>query len=167
MSSYWPEFLLKGDIIFNYMINNYNHMIKDDEISINFDIIDIRRSIPGEILLRLEYNNILKDFIPWIQNEINTENIFIKEYWKPFRDLYAMTDMVLGYKTMFQYKQYYFQLAMDSLYDIDSNIDNNNKVYFELVIYGWKDENNNKLQPDNIVSIPDNCIMPEYYWRKK
>jgi hypothetical protein len=33
-----------------------------------------------------------------------------------------------------------------------------------LILYGWKDENCDKLQPDERFTIVSNNIIPDHYW---
>jgi hypothetical protein len=76
--------------------------------------------------------------------------------------------MVLGYRKMFQYKQYYFQLAIDARCGICINCNYCKKEeynkHFILALYGWKDDDHDKLQPDDAIVIPNDNIMPDYYW---
>lgn len=72
---------------------------------------------------------------------------------------------------MFQYKEFYFQLTLDSYYPFDAGLKNGeyNKydwVCFNLALYGWKEDDKEKLQPDGDIIPPDN-IMPEGYWNLK
>lgn len=166
----WDVFLIHGELLFNYLIHNFESMINRDLSIIDFEIVDRQRRFAYEIdkINEIYYDNIQKELEIWIMNEYKNNKLFEKNNWKPFRDLELMTDMFLGYKYMFQYKQYYFQLAIESNYFISENTMNNNTAHFELVLYGWKNEQSEKLQPDDKVIIisPDN-IMPERYWEIK
>jgi hypothetical protein len=87
-----------------------------------------------------------------------------------------MSEMYYGYRKLFQYKQYYFQLAMESrcildeceycdLFDDEYN-DKNSK-HFKLALYGRKDDNSNVIRPCctccEIMILSDN-IMIERDW---
>lgn len=51
--------------------------------------------------------------------------------------------MYLGYNKLFQYKQYYFQLALESGCVCDDCIPINKCGHppcFELALYGWKED---------------------------
>ena len=170
---YWDEFLIKGDALFDYMTQNFEKIM--DETMIYCSIVDNRLRFWHELD---ELNEIYKDdieklFISWIKNEVETQELFQKTNWKPFRDLEAMVHMNLGYRKMFQYKQYYFQLMIDSdyyfsfdnLHDfIHNKEDENAHIFFVLALYGWKDDEHEKLQPDDDAVIPSDNIMPIWYW---
>jgi hypothetical protein len=172
MSSWWAKFLIHGDALYNYMFNNIEFML-GDSYNKNFDIIDIRNRF-GDIVKDIKnfYKiDIRNELLIWIKNELKEQRLLKKDLWKPFRDLECLTDMVFGYKYMFHYKHYYFQLCIEPYYFIDDNfingIYNDNFGFFEIALYGWIDDKFDKLQPDNIVNIYSNNIMPKYYWELK
>ena len=166
---YWSKFLKEGDVIFNYMIQNYNLMINDNKIW-GLEIFEIRQKFGSEIhYLEKNYlDEIQKELIPWIQNQYKTGQLIEKSNWKPFRD-HGFTTFTLGYKVMFQYKQYYFQLSMDT--DCPAITEFKDEEYswvsFLLALYGWKEDGKEKLQPDDDVVIPPDNTMPEWYWDRK
>jgi hypothetical protein len=128
--------------------------------------------------LNIPYINGVKDkyldiiqpeLIYWIQNEFNENRLFDNNNWKPFRDRYEIDLMYLGYNKLFQYEQYYFQLAIES--DIWDDIvdckyckNGDSLIHFELALYGWKDEKFDKIQPYNEFIINLDCMMPEKEW---
>ncbi len=167
----WERFLKEGDILFNYMINNFEDMFDGDTIK-HFDIKYQNIHDYGTIEIKTNYNIYIQlDLIIWIRNEINCNNLFNNNNWKPFRDNYHLTSMYLGYKYLFKFKQYYFQLIIES----DCNYYNNciycininkNTIHFELVLYGWKDDDSSILKPYNRIVLYNN-IMPEIDWKQK
>jgi hypothetical protein len=165
MSWNWPEFLKVGDNLYKYMILNYNTMINVNKIR-DFEIIDNlnKFSIQVNELNKQCKHDIEKELIPWIQNEYTSGRLFNKTNWKPFRDLDVLTLCVLGYKIIFQYKHYYLQLIIDSYYWADEEITNTNYAYFQLTLYGWINDLNDKLQPENLARVPPDNIMPDAYW---
>lgn len=54
------------------------------------------------------------ELIPWIKNEHKENRLFDKTLWKPFRDHYHLHEMYYGYRRLFKYKHYYFQLVMET-----------------------------------------------------
>jgi hypothetical protein len=84
--------------------------------------------------------------------------------------------MYFAYRKLFQYKHYYFQVAMETFCEIDEckYCRHTKDVYFEeceensqhfiLALYGWKIETSDKLQPYNKILIPDDNIMPYDDW---
>jgi hypothetical protein len=163
MSWYWPRFLIEGDAMFESMLQNYDTMLKGEK----FDIIDIRYRFSNEIddIKEKYQEEICKLLFPWIQQEHCENRLFDKSNWKPFRDLEAMSDAVFGYKKMFQFKHYYFQLCLTTeFFMVDGKFHDNDMAHFVLALYGWLEEGKEKLQPDNCRVIPQDCIMPQWYW---
>lgn len=175
----WDKFIIKGDQLYNHMISNYELMF-DTNFNLrhfgitygsNWGLIDHVNTIN-----KLYNADIQINLIKWVQNEYNENRLFTEKYWKPFRDSYTMNDMHLGYKIMFVYKNYYFQLIIESICNTIgeciycNNYSDNNKsefINFSLALYGWKDDMTDKLQPDNEVSILSDNIMPDYYWNQR
>jgi hypothetical protein len=174
MASYftelWERFLKEGDELFNYMTNHFKDMF-DGDIPKHFNIRFENVSDLGSIEVKEKYGNeIQNEFIPWIQKEFIDNQLFKKTFWKPFRDKYTFIDMYLGYRILFPFREYYFQLAIDSYCSIHNCIYCSNdidSIHFELVLYGWKEDGSEMLQPDNdAIVYPDN-IMPDLYWKMK
>lgn len=171
MSWKWNDFIKEGNILFKCMINNFKKMFDENSLIKEFNIVDRRCRFRDEInkINFLYKNDIHNKLTVWINNEYIENRLNDINNWKPFRDLESINDMYMGYNKMFNYNQYYFQLSIDSYYNIDINdIDNKDIfVYFELVLYGWKDIMFKELQPDNYVIIPNDNIMPLLYWEIK
>lgn len=166
----YDRFLKEGAILFKYMVDNFEDMI-DGEIIKHFTITDIRRKDFDDVIDNIisNYNyNIQNELIHWIRTEYYNGEFCSETNWKPFRDWDMMTSMCLGYKKMFNYKQYYFQVVID-MYCGDCIYCKNeeSRIHFELNLYGWKDELYDNLQPDNIVVIPQDNSMPNVYWNTK
>lgn len=166
----WSEFLIKSDKLFNYMIHNYNFMINNNKLR-HFEIMDYRDKIDRhdkKILDDLNDNylkSIEDKLIPWIETQHKSGQLFEKSNWKPFRDQEDFLTCVIGYKVLFQYDNYYFQLVMDLAYV--SLKGRNMYGYFQLSLIGWKEDDKEKLQPDDKVIIPHDNIMPDWYWDEK
>jgi hypothetical protein len=162
----WDEFLEEGEILYNYMINNFEKMFDGDNIKYFSIINGIYRNIKDTDKMTEEYGNkIEKKLIPWIKQEFEEGRLFNKELWKPFRNQSNLVDMYYGYKILFQYEEYYFQLAIEDYCDFDENdkrIDD--RACFLLALYGWKNNNSNMLQPYNDSIIPFDNTMPNEHW---
>ncbi len=177
MKHFWNDFIIEGDALYNHMINNFNSMIDENEIK-HFKIIDgIYRHIDDtEKMTEEYYNSIQLELILWLKNEYEEERLFDKTLWKPFRNQSFLSYMYYGYRKLFQYKHYIFQLAIESYCELDEckycnhtkdinfSICCENSQHFCLALYGWKEEGSNMLQPYNDSIIPDNNIMPEEHW---
>ena len=91
----------------------------------------------------------------------------IDDNWKPFRDRYSLVDSYLGYKILFIYKHYFFQLVVDDECELDYCNDCLNKLnswHFAVILYGWTEEGNKNTMPYNDPPVLDDNIMPENDW---
>ncbi len=176
MIHHWDEFLIEGDELYNLMTNNFDSFIDGNTIK-HFCIIDgIYRHIKNTDKMTNDMSDdIEKELLPWIKNELEGGRLFDKTLWKPFLNKYAITQMYYGYRKLFNYKKYIFQLAIEKYCELDEckyrNIHNNttivcceNSQHFCLALYGWKEEGSNMLQPYKQVIIPENNIIPEIHW---
>jgi hypothetical protein len=177
MKHFWDDFLIEGDLLYTHMINNFQEMIDTDYIK-HFKIRDgVYRHIYDTAKMTEEYgNDIQKELISWIKNELNTNRLFDKTLWKPFRDQSFFSYMYFGYRILFHYKEFIYQLGMQTYCELDEckycnhtkNNDNGicceNSQHFCLALYGWKSDNSNLLQPYRKTIIPDDNIIPEDIW---
>ncbi len=170
----WDKFLLEGDILFKYMLRDFKsmingHVIKDFEIEDSINRISIDIDVNNEFYK----NDIQTLLISWIQKEYESGRFFEKKLWRPVRDWQCLSFYGLGYKILFQYKNYYFQLCIDSYefikqYEFDNKgINETNSVYFSLAFFGWKNEESDRLQPGNKYCIPPDNAMPDVFWNKE
>ena len=161
----YERFLQEGAELFTCLKNNFKDVFENEDTLVLFDITDKRRCYYYKEIEKIKdkyFNDIQKELIVWIHNEHASGSLFLESNWKPFRDLDIMTTMFFGYKRMFKYKQYYFQLIMDGY--IDDCEGNDKRVLFELNLYGWMDDTHEKLQPDDMAIIPPDAMMPSWYW---
>jgi hypothetical protein len=160
----WDKFLKEGDELFDYMTNNFETICSNENIT-HFDIVDRRYRFTDEVQrIKDKYmSDIHMQLYNWIKGQCDCKQLFNKGNWKPFRDQEILIDMFFGYKYMFQYQQYFFQLCIEDDCDIDNCISN---IHFKLVLYGWKNDMQEKLQPDDRVVIPSDNVMPEEYWNR-
>jgi hypothetical protein len=161
----WDEFLIEGDRLYNYLITNFNLMIIGDKIT-NFAIIDgIYSNIKDtEDMTEKIGDDIEKMLIPWIKKEYKENRLFDKTLWKPFRDMSTFIYMHYGYRKLFLYDKYIFQLGIVEEFDIVNNIRINERGEFVLALYGWKKDNSNMLQPYKKNVIPEDNLMSELHW---
>lgn len=161
----WDKFLVEGDILFNYMTSNFTNMF-DGNIIKHFYIRSGNRDISEETdKINDKYKcEIEQDLLSWIKIQYTDGLLFNKELWKPFRDEYMLTTMYYGYKKMFQYKEYYFQLAIDKICGQCEYCNKGEKrIHFELALFGWKDENNIICPDNDIIITPDNFLSGPYW----
>jgi hypothetical protein len=175
MSWFWPKLVEEGNKLYTYLINNFEELFDGNNIPhfyirdwyYYYDIED------GDKINELYGKDIEKELIPWIKNEYKENRLFNRELWKPFRHHLHLSEMFNGYRKLFQYKQYYFQLGMESICENNNNckycIDNKVQLVplFCLALYGWKKDTSDMLQPEERVSIPLDNIIPERDWKIK
>ena len=108
------------------------------------------------------YNDdIQKELIQWIQKEVEEQRFFQKENWKPFHDPFHIHLMYLGYRKIFQYKNFYFQLAMEfECYVENCKYCEDKESYyrFSLMFYETK-------KPELIEA--NNYMMPQSDWSRE
>ena len=165
----YERFLEEGETYFNYLLDHYDKMINEEKKILTH--FTIRDGIPWitehvEKVKNTYISDIKNKLIPWIINEHKSKDLFIKTNWKPFRDQYIMTTMFFGYKKMFNYNEYWFQLAIDWMCDNQCICDETENMHphFVLALYGWDDRTNEQLQPNNVFSIPVDNKIPDDYW---
>jgi hypothetical protein len=158
----WEEFLIEGDELFNYMKDNFETIFDGDEIIKHFDITYGLYDLGDKAKeLNKQYSKeIQKELIPWIQNELKEGRLLDNTYWKPFRHAIYIEYMRLGYRKIFQYKNYYLQLSLEESCGICNycNKDDVNRTHFELALYGWKDDGRFRISEDN--------MLPESFWKR-
>ena len=173
----WNRLKREGETLYDYLIHNYDKLFDGDNIKHCYIRDGIYCNIADTDEIYEKYGqDIQLELLPWIQNEFNENRIFDKTLWKPFRDSYTLYHMYLGYRKLFRYKHYIFQLSMESecsdfdcKYCIDY-IDNIEPVitpHFCLALYGWKEENSDMLQPYKMTIIPIDNMMLDKHWQIK
>jgi hypothetical protein len=164
----WEEFVEEGNELYNYMINNFNDMI-DDKSILHFDVeIGTYNMISHVDDIKKKYfYDIQKEIIPWIKRE--GKDLFKYDNWIPFRDPDVLTIMFLGYRKMFQFKQYIFQLTMRLVCDSGTCedcklVDYISTIHFRVALYGWREENKVNIQPTDLYPLLQDNIMPDSSW---
>jgi hypothetical protein len=159
MTMYWDRFLEEGKESFAYMIQNFDSMFSENHTK----HFDIRPGMPNMQVYYVDVaNTVQNDIIPvlfsWIKLEFESERLVQYEKWKPVRDAYSINDMFLGYNKLFVYKEYCFQLAIES--GCGSTCGDHTCDYFthfELAYYG--------LTKD--MSLSSDNSIPDKYWKIK
>jgi hypothetical protein len=78
---------------------------------------------------------IQKELVPWIKKELEENRLFDKTLWRPFRDVYTITDMYLGYRKLFPFRpdyETYPELLENTILPPEINI--KGTYYFQLAI---------------------------------
>jgi hypothetical protein len=159
---HWDRFLVEGDALYEYMTHNFESMFNKDHTIKHFDIEAGLYWISSEAeeLYKLHNSDIQSKLIPWIMNEYISHRLFNKMYWKPFRDLYQLTSMHLGYKILFEYNNHYLQLGIVHDYEHGEKI-----IKFILALYGWNNTTDKTIQKNIISELQSDKAMPEEYWK--
>ncbi len=167
----WKKFLEEGDELYTFMVNNFENMFDGESIIKHFDIRDYYFGNMNSDVISLDdeyYTNIQKELSIWIKKEQQEGRLFDKTLWKPFRD-FNLINMYNGYRILFQYKHYYFQLGMETLCMIkdcpycDPEEDETTSKHFVLEIYGWE-EKEGVPEYQYKCDIPEDNIIQERYW---
>jgi hypothetical protein len=162
-----------GEALFDYMIRNFYTMFDGDNKIKHFDVYSGVYDLRSYVLdIKTNYmDDLQQDLIPWIKQEFENKELFQPTNWRPFCDPFILTSKFLGYRKMFQYKHYIFQLSLldwchDSYSCNDCKDDDmyNDCIHFYLAFYGWKDGIHEKLQPYNYIILSDNDKLPEQFW---
>ena len=145
---HWTECSPEGLKSFNYMISRFEEMFESESTIKEFYVNPLNEAFYGS---HDEFNDIYnkeiqKQLIIWLRKELADNRLFDVNYWKPFEDRVYMRTMYMGYKQMFMFNNYYFQLIISAAEDVE--------YCFELIYhYG-------------LSSLPDD-MMPSNYWNSK
>jgi hypothetical protein len=174
--SVWERMIDKGEILYKYMINNFETLFDGTSKIKHFHNkfwMNGYTEYPDHIEATTD-DKLQSELISWIRNEHKSGDLFIYENWKPFRDPYAAVPMYMGYKKWFEYKDHYLHLGIavdcynhDFCDDCENNTYPDPPIHFEVIMYGWKEEGKVKLQPFENVTIPTDNLMPQWYWEMK
>ena len=145
---FWERFEQEADQAYSYLVANVDHMIKGKRVlhfsiqpSWNGSTIRYYEQIKQAHQKELEGLVIL-----WVRQERDAGRLFIRENWKTYRHTLDHTASFIGYRGLFCFKEYVFQLSVD-LYDWDDDcIDclltepSEDIPHFEAMVYGRKGE---------------------------
>lgn len=138
----WDRFLVEGEVLFKYMKDNFNDMLDGDDKIKHFDIRDeICYDYGSQELKQLYDIELQKRLVPWIKKEFEENRLFDKTLWRPFRDVYTITDMYLGYRKLFPFRpdyETYPELLENTILRPETNI--KGTYYFQLTIDAECDE---------------------------
>jgi hypothetical protein len=168
----WENFSIKSKLLYDYMCNNLDNMFNEDNTIKYFEIYYYRLYWYQSEIDEIEEKyglDIQKELTQWIKKEFKDGLLIEYKNWKAFRDHEMPTFLYLGYNKLFQYKNYYFQLVLQSgtLCDSLYYINNEPIINFELALYGWIDDKFDKLQPYNNVIVTSDSMMPDSDWNVK
>lgn len=145
MNTRFQEELRFGEELYEYMIHHYQEMIDTEVKQIrNFTIwyttIDMMYEyIPITTLYEQEMERLL---IPWLEEEYQSGRLFERSHWKAFRDAYDFNDIHMGYRYLFVFHEYVFQLhlCLDGHSICTDCSTHSNQASFHLGLYLSRDE---------------------------
>ena len=145
---FWNRFEREADEAYSYMVMNLEHMI-DAERLLHFSI---QPSWNGntvgyyEEIKQAHQHQLEGVVLTWIRQERDAGRLLIRENWLPYRHSLDHTVSYLGYRGLFCFKEYVFQLSID-LNDWDDNCRDclssqreEDIPHFEAMVYGRKGE---------------------------
>ena len=172
----WIRFVEEGKRYFNDMLYNFESMTDESNMikyfciepyTYGIDEDEVYEQYSDDKYIQIsdevyEQHNkeIIKVLVPWIKKEFEEQRLFQITNWKAFRTS-DPNNIFLGYKTMFQYKKYYFQLGLDSVWN------NRNHSSFILIYYGQKNEDESQIQSYNYDIIKNGIIEPNMIFTKE
>ena len=149
----WDRFLVEGEVLFKYMKSNFDDMLDGDAKIKHFDIRDeVCYDYGSQELKQVFGTEIQKELVPWIKKEFEENRLFDNTLWRPYRDVYTLHDMYLGYRKLFSFRPnydnypdllesnilppeinikgtYYFQFSIDAECDEETCNDCINNIY--------------------------------------
>lgn len=169
----WERFVEEGEYTFAAMVKNFEDMLDGETTIKHFsfrmgDLCDME-SYEVETHSAAE---VQREMAAWIRKEKDEGHLFDPALWKPFRDKSMLTVAYLGYRRLFQHKDHYWQLSIESECEIHQckyckASGTCFGEHFATKLYAWKEEGVCTLQPYNhLTALPDG-LMPDGDWERK
>ena len=164
----WEELLGESDQLFDYLCHHFHDLFDEKN---NIKHFDMR---PSSAIMMGYYEEVNEQYgsdvhdaiIPWIHEEYRNGRLTCKEYWKIYRVPYQYNSIYYGYRKLFLFDKYYFQLTLANDKNMIDGIFTH-YVCFEVALYGWKNDNVELTsQPYNTVSILDDMMIPIKDWMR-
>jgi len=166
--STWDRFLKEGDIIYDYIIHHFEDMFEScGTIIKQYDMRYMSYLTSGYYeRVNEEYGQqVHKDIIPWIREEHQSGRLFNKENWKPFRDQLNFTDMYYGYRKLFCFHEFFFQLAAAEVRQDIPTGGLEKSINFQVALYGWTEKDNKYVKPYTAnIMVDENNRMIQKHW---
>jgi hypothetical protein len=164
----WDELLKEGDQLFDYLCRHFYNLFDHNNNILFFDMWPATNIMHGYYeKINKEYGKSIHDtIVPWIHEEYKSGRLTNKEHWKPFRIPYQYTLMVYGYRKLFMFDKYYFQLILSNDRDMIDEVFTH-YVCFQVALYGWKSDGSEALDRSTHVPVSDDMLMPEKDWKRR
>lgn len=173
----WTKFIAEADEMFDEMIKCYDNMFDGDLIVKHFYVRYAFMEVMYDYCERIMSEHgeaIQKELIPWIKAEHASGRLFNKDNWRPFRDEHLFTQMFIGYRRIFDYKGYLFQLSMDFGCPICRKPElckyckmDENPFHFELAFCGYADDRDPNISPAATLYTTSDGYMDQKMWYEK
>lgn len=154
--------LHRGKELFQYMLDNFDSMLKEDDTFKYFDELWFANYRLEDYVD--EYDKQLDILQPmlrkWVQKEVEDENLFQFKNWKATRDSVSEVGVMMVYKKFFIYKDAYFQFVILDSYDEEKN-----KIgRFVLSLFGFKTSESEYFFENKAIKISSDEWMLDSYW---
>jgi hypothetical protein len=168
------QLLKRGNELYQAMISNFDEIFDGDHIR-HFRVRSIGvYDLGSEKVMEEHGDNIKKELLLWIDNEYKGGDLFVISNWRMCHDRYSSSYMYIGYKKLFQFKNYYFGLLFNTIcmkdikdciycmkHEYGKTFDK--EYHFQLLLYGWKGKDGIFHGNKKFVNLESNTIS-ENYW---
>ena len=144
MNTRFQNELLYGDGLYDYMIHHFEEMMdEENKVIYNFNVWYTT------IDMMYEHDQISKQYgveieqmlIPWLHEEYQSGRLFEQDHWKAFRDAYDFNEIYMGYRYLFLFHEYVFQLHLSPNVGECTECDNHSQhAYFQVGLYVRKQD---------------------------
>lgn len=151
MPSDWNECITLVNEWFTYLCAHFDDMLDEDRIR-HFDIQYADSKMMGyyEEVAEKYGEEIHRTLIPWIREEAQSGRLFRSSHWKPFRKPYLYTACYAGYRKLFYYGAYSFQLTMIKDQDWNEQGVREDWICFEAALYRQNEKE--ELDEDGMIT---------------
>lgn len=115
----------EGTTLYNYMTDNITTMLYRPTIEVRHEC---NCAIDIDEMNEKHSEDIKKNLIPWILNELERGQLFNNQQWMPFSDNCNPSDIYLAYRKLFEFQGHYFCLGVESDYHIELECKPNNPI---------------------------------------
>lgn len=150
MPSEWKKCIYQANECFAHLCAHFDDMLDGMHIR-HFDIHCANYSMMGyhEEVATRHGNCIHLALTPWIREEAQSGRLFKRSHWKPFRKPCSYTACYTGYRKLFTYDKYTFQLTIAKDKDWNNQGVREEWICFEAALYGK--DNNDEQDEDGMI----------------
>ena len=165
--SLWTKHIKPSDYLFNYLYHHYHDLFDEENCIKHFDMRPATASMMGHYeTIHEQYGKDVHDaIVPWIHAEHRSGRLMNKENWKPFHEPDCYTSIYCGYRILFPFNKYLFQLALEGGGDCIGD-KFTYWIAFQVALYGWKqDDLDEIIRPSHgVMDVSDDMTIPLHDW---